>query len=281
MAYAPASHEEIAQSRPRIRRDVLFTRTPSGVLFHNAHGGFNVVTQSAYRFAALIVPHLDGERRVEELCAGLGDKQRDMVVQLVRALYARGFARDAGLVPPADAVSSQVAKRFAHQLDYLDHYADDAPGRFLRFRSAPVAVLGDDALARWAALGLLRNGCAAVAVTEPDMAHDVLSHELHGVVGTADLDAEAAALTEAGCAPRLVRLPAPATAVSPPKPRPPRAFPPPTGRTAGRTSTAGTPSWSPVRPGAVNCSDCWPRVSPAAADCSAPGRSAIGPSSAR
>ncbi|WP_369657606.1 TOMM precursor leader peptide-binding protein [Streptomyces sp. RPA4-2] len=233
MAYAPASHEEIAQSRPRIRRDVLFTRTPSGVLFHNAHGGFNVVTQSAYRFAALIVPHLDGERRVEELCAGLGDKQRDMVVQLVRALYARGFARDAGLVPPADAVSAQVVKRFAHQLDYLDHYADDAPGRFLRFRSTPVAVLGDDALARWAALGLLRNGCAAVAVTEPDMAHDVLSHELHGVEGTADLDAEAAALAEAGCAPRLVRLPAPATAASP-------AEVPPA---AGVSSADGTYGW--------------------------------------
>ncbi|MFD8999576.1 TOMM precursor leader peptide-binding protein [Streptomyces sp. NPDC059582] len=210
MAHAPASYEEIAQSRPRIRRDVLFTRTPSGVLFHNAHGGFNVVTQSAYRFATLIVPHLVGERRVEELCAGLGDKQRDMVVQLVRALYARGFARDAGLVSSSDAVSPQVANRFAHQLDYLDHYADDAPGRFLRFRSGPVAVLGDDALARWAALGLLRNGCAAVAVTEPDVPYDVLSHELHGVEGTADLDAEAAALAEAGCAPRLVRLPAPA-----------------------------------------------------------------------
>ncbi|MFD8420819.1 TOMM precursor leader peptide-binding protein [Streptomyces sp. NPDC059668] len=213
MAHVPASHEEIAQSRPRIRRDVLFTRTPSGVLFHNAHGGFNVVTQSAYRFAALIVPHLDGERRVEELCAGLGDKQRDMVVQLVRALYARGFARDAGLTPPADALSAQVVKRFSHQLDYLDHYANDAPGRFLRFRSTPVAVLGDDAVARWAALGLLRNGCAAVAVTEPALPNDVLSHELHGVEGTDDLDAEAAALTDAGCAPRLERLPAPAASL--------------------------------------------------------------------
>ncbi|MER6440747.1 TOMM precursor leader peptide-binding protein [Streptomyces sp. NPDC001185] len=210
MAQAPASHEDIAQSRPRIRRDVLFTRTPSGVLFHNAHGGFNVVTQSAYRFATLIVPHLDGERRVEELCAGLGDRQRDMVVQLVRALYARGFARDAGLTPPADALSSPVMKRFSHQLDYLDHYADDAPGRFLRFRSTPVAVLGDDAMARWAALGLLRNGCAAVAVTAPNPPHDVLTRELHGVDGTDDLDAEAAALTEAGCVPRLERLPAPA-----------------------------------------------------------------------
>jgi hypothetical protein len=215
MAHAPASYEEIARTRPRIRRDVLFTRTPSGVLFHNAHGGFNVVTQSAYRFAALIVPHLDGEHLVEELCAGLGDKQRDMVVQLVRALYARGFARDAGPRPPADVLPAQVTERFADQLDYLDHYADDAPARFLRFRSTPVAVLGDDALARWAALGLLRNGCAAVAVTEPDVPHDVLRPELHGVAGTADLDAEAAALAEAGCAPRLVRLRPPVARTSP------------------------------------------------------------------
>lgn len=202
MAPAPSSHEEIARSRPRIRRDVLFTRTPDGVLFHNAHGGFNVVTRNAYRFAALIVPHLDGERRVEELCAGLGDKQRDMVVQLVRALYARGFARDAGPRPTGDTLSSQVAARFAHQLDYLDHYADDAHGRFARYRDTRVAVLGDDEMAGWAALGLLRNGLATVAVTVEDAAEGALDHEPRST----GLDAEVTSLTEAGCAPTLTRL---------------------------------------------------------------------------
>ncbi|MGY9069432.1 TOMM precursor leader peptide-binding protein [Streptomyces sp. CAS3] len=206
MPHAPASPEEIAQSRPRIRRDVLYTQTPDGVLFHNAHGGFNVRTRNAYRFATLIVPHFDGERRVEELCAGLGDKQRDMVVQLVRALYARGFARDAGPKPPGDLLAPQVSERFAHQLDYLDHYADDAAGRFARFRDTPVAVLGDDALARWAALGLLRNGSAAVAITEQSGPYSELRAERHGVEGGAEIDAEAAALAEAGCAPRLARL---------------------------------------------------------------------------
>lgn len=202
MAPAPSSHEEIARSRPRIRRDVLFTRTPDGVLFHNAHGGFNVVTRNAYRFAALIVPHLDGERRVEELCAGLGDKQRDMVVQLVRALYARGFARDAGPRPTGSPLSPQVTARFAHQLDYLDHYADDAHGRFARYRDTRVAVLGDDEMAGWAALGLLRNGCATVTVTVEDAAEGALDHEPRST----GLDAEVASLTEAGCAPTLTRL---------------------------------------------------------------------------
>ncbi|MCZ4602349.1 TOMM precursor leader peptide-binding protein [Streptomyces sp. Lzd4kr] len=212
MAHVSPSYEEIAQSRPRIRKDVLFTQTPNGVLFHNAHGGFNVVTQSAYRFASLIVPHLDGERRVEELCAGLGDLHRDMVVQLVRALYARGFARDSRGRPAADVLPPQVCARFAHQLDYLDHYADDAPERFLRFRSTCVAVLGGDAQARWAALGLLRNGCAAVAITEREPSLGVLTRELHGLDDTSEIDLERADLTEAGCAPRLERLPRPAEA---------------------------------------------------------------------
>ncbi|MBM9506972.1 TOMM precursor leader peptide-binding protein [Streptomyces sp. KK5PA1] len=155
----------MAGTRPRIRRDVLYTRTPTGVHFHNARGGFSVVMPSAYRFASLIVPHLTGDHTVAELCVGLGDKQRAMVARLVSTLYARGFARDA--LPPApgsEVPEPAVAERFAAQIAYVDHYADDAAARFLRFRTARVAVLGEDRLARWAALSLIRNGSAAVAV---------------------------------------------------------------------------------------------------------------------
>ncbi|MEW2521907.1 TOMM precursor leader peptide-binding protein [Actinacidiphila alni] len=158
-------YDEIADTRPRIRRDVLYTQTPTGVHFHNARGGFSVVMPSAYRFATLIVPHLTGDHTVAALCQGLGDKQREMVVRLVSTLYARGFARDA--VPPAadaEPLAPAVADRFAAQIDYVDHYTDGAADRFGRFRRTRVAVLGDDALARWAVLGLIRNGCAAVAV---------------------------------------------------------------------------------------------------------------------
>ena len=160
-----APYARIAGTRPRIRRDVLFTHTPDGVHFHNARGGFSVVMPSAYRFASLIVPHLTGDHTVADLCEGLGDKQRDMVARLVGTLYARGFARDAE--PPADGApvpEPAVAERFAAQIDYVDHYSDGAPERFLRFRSRRVAVLGEGQVARWAALSLLRNGCAAVAV---------------------------------------------------------------------------------------------------------------------
>ncbi|MFE3110204.1 TOMM precursor leader peptide-binding protein [Kitasatospora indigofera] len=161
-----AAYEEIADTRPRVRRDVLFTRTPEGVLFHNAHGGFSLTTKEAYRFASLIVPHLNGRNSVAEICQGLDGARRSMVVELVRALYKRGFARDAGPAEPAGASAPEpgVAARFAAQIDYVDHYAGEAGSRFQRFRESRVAVLGDDLVARWCVLSLVRNGCASVGV---------------------------------------------------------------------------------------------------------------------
>jgi bacteriocin biosynthesis cyclodehydratase domain-containing protein len=189
----------IAETRPRLRRDVLFTQMPSGVLFHNAHGGFSLKTQSAYRFASLVVPHLNGENTVSALCQGLGDIHRDMLVKLVGALYEHGFARDATVTGgvSAAALTPEVSARFAPQMAYVDHYADDQAGRFQRFRQTRVAVLGDDLLARWCALSLVRNGCAAVGV-------------LPGIGGAASglnaVEDEARALTAVGCPVSITQL---------------------------------------------------------------------------
>ncbi|MCX4510742.1 TOMM precursor leader peptide-binding protein [Streptomyces sp. NBC_01619] len=184
--------DTLAATRPRIRRDVLFTRTPGGVLFHNADGGFHLAGRTAYRFASLIVPHLTGRHRLAELCAGFGEPQRVMATELVRTLYDRGFARD---VPESDdgqdgGPHEAVARRFAAQIAYVDHYTDQAPHRFVRFRETAVAVLGEDAVARWCALSLVRNGCARIA-----LAGD-----------TAEVAAEAAEAAADGCPVRIESL---------------------------------------------------------------------------
>ncbi|MET9604284.1 TOMM precursor leader peptide-binding protein [Streptomyces sp. NPDC006512] len=162
-----ASYEAVATSRPRIRRDVLFTQTPEGVLFHNSDGGFRLNAKTAYRFATLIVPHLTGEHSVAELCQGLGEPQRAMVGELVKTLYERDFARSVAEPEPAAgaaAADPHVARRFSPQIAYADHYADDAEARFLRFRGTRVAVLGEDRVALWCALSLVRNGCAEIGL---------------------------------------------------------------------------------------------------------------------
>ncbi|MBB5937935.1 TOMM precursor leader peptide-binding protein [Streptomyces zagrosensis] len=199
-----AAYEEIAQTRPRIRRDVLFTETPDGVLFHNAQGGFHLNAKSAYRFSTLIVPYFDGRHRVADLCASLGDQQRAMVAGLVKTLYERDFARDvpAGSERAESPVDEAVATRFAAQIDYIDHYADDAATRFQRFRDTRVAILGDDLIARWAALSLIRNGCATVAVLA---SADTPRNQF------ADVIAEAKTLADEGCPARIELLDGKAT----------------------------------------------------------------------
>nr|WP_308122242.1 TOMM precursor leader peptide-binding protein [Streptomyces sp. TRM70350] len=184
--------DALAGTRPRIRRDVLFTETPGGVLFHNADGGFHLTGRTAYRFAALMVPHLAGRHRLGEICQGFGPAQRAMAAELVRTLYERGFARD---IPEAEAGDDEgrhtdVERRFGAQIAYIDHYVDGAPQRFRRFRNTPVAVLGDDAVARWCALSLVRNGSARIGVT----------------AGFPDVESEAEEATGAGCAVRLDRI---------------------------------------------------------------------------
>ncbi|OEV04094.1 TOMM precursor leader peptide-binding protein [Streptomyces oceani] len=192
-----AVYESLADTRPRIRRDVLFTETPGGVLFHNADGGFHLTGRTAYRFASLMVPHLAGQHRLAEICAGFGPAQQRMAAELVRTLYERGFARD---IPEADdspetLLDAPVASRFAAQIGYVDHYTDAAPARFRAFRETRVAILGTDETARWCALSLVRNGCGRIGLPQ---AAEV----------SAEVTAEAAELAEEGCPVRLDRLPA-------------------------------------------------------------------------
>lgn len=158
--------DSVADTRPRVGRDVLFTASYDGVLFHTSSGGFKVASTSAYRLAALLVPVLDGTRSVAELCAKLPEPQREMVGQLVQALLSRGFARDvpADQADPAELLGAPVAARFEAQLGYLDHYADHPARRFAEFRRATVAVIGTGPVAHACTTALVRNGLAHVTV---------------------------------------------------------------------------------------------------------------------
>ncbi|GHJ47298.1 hypothetical protein Cs7R123_46400 [Catellatospora sp. TT07R-123] len=189
------AYETVAHSRPRMRHDVLYTRTEDGVLFHNSNSGFRLTSPTAYRLASLLVPHLNGRNRVADICAPLPDAQRTMIGELIRALYDREFARD---IPDDDADPSAVldpavAAHFAAQLAYIDHYVGGAPRRFADFRAGAVTVLGDGPIARACAAGLLRNGAASVTVSA-------------GV--TAALTADLAELDEAGCSVTVAEMPA-------------------------------------------------------------------------
>lgn len=178
----------IDELRPRIRQDVVFSQTRTGVLFHNADGGFHFAGKSAYRLASLLVPWFDGTTTVGEICARLPEAHRAMVVGFVSTMTDRGFVRDYPAALSQNVDPACLAEVFTAQLNYLDHYADEAGRRFMDFRRTRVAVLGDDTAAHWAALSLVRNGLRTVTVQAA----------LERGTGLTAIRAEAAQLTERG-----------------------------------------------------------------------------------
>lgn len=169
-------HDAVWSARPRLRHDVLFADTGSGVLLRHAEASFVVKGRSAYRFFSALSPFLDGEATVEELAAAVPAGQHPMLLGLMRTLLDRGFARDRS---PAndDALDEHVRKHFRRQIDYVEHYADGAVERFARFRGLHVFVAGEGDVAEWAALALIRNGAAAVHTAGPTQAPERVSEE--------------------------------------------------------------------------------------------------------
>lgn len=181
-----AGDERFPDAHPRLRHDVVFAEVDEGVLLRDSNSGFVVKGKSAYRLASLMFPFLTGEHSVGELCADLPSGHQDMVATMIRTLLDRGLARDTRPVP--SALPEPVRQRFAPQLNFVDHYADEPDRRFTAFRVTRVLVAGTGETAVAAAASLLGNGLERLDLTSPGAA---IPDELAGT---------AAALADGGCA---------------------------------------------------------------------------------
>lgn len=152
--------------RPKLRQDTVFLPWGDGAYLRTAETAAQLDGASTYRLLSRLSPYLNGERTLEQICAGLGGAQRAAVGALVGGLLDRGFVIDAGRRAELEPA---VAARFRAQLAYLDHLGTGAAPRFTRFRTARVLLAGNGASLHAAATGLLRNGAACLDIA-PDTA---------------------------------------------------------------------------------------------------------------
>jgi bacteriocin biosynthesis cyclodehydratase domain-containing protein len=187
--------------RPRLSHDVLFYDIGHGVVVRNTDEVYVVKGQFAYRFMCSLAPYLTGEHSVRDLCANLSPERQAMAVSLVRSLIERGFARNARLSENAD-IDPAVARLFSSQLNYVEHFVDDATARFKRFRNAKVLMLGTGRVNRAAAESLLRNGlgCLSLVASSSDSPAEDAAAARAGLAGCM------AELTEAGASPTVLPL---------------------------------------------------------------------------
>ncbi|GAB3143102.1 hypothetical protein GCM10027290_18930 [Micromonospora sonneratiae] len=161
----PPELADIWGMRPKLRHDVVFLDAPAGAYLRGPDTAFVLKGRTAFRWLSTLGPYLDGRHTVEQICASLDPGQRQTVATLIRALTARGVAKDAR---HRTQLPEAVARAFAGQIEFIDHFVDDPAGRFQLLRDAHVVLGGSGQTLLATATNLLRNGCATITLHPQD-----------------------------------------------------------------------------------------------------------------
>lgn len=127
--------------RFRTRVDAFYVRHDGGVWLRNNTGSFAIRGAGVYELVASLFANLDGERTLDDVCAGLPDSARRSVLRLVETLWHNGFVKE--VRHPAEVAPGWMRERYPAHLTFLEHHADRPVTRMNRVRTQRVVCAGD------------------------------------------------------------------------------------------------------------------------------------------
>lgn len=147
----------------KLRRDVIYMKTETGIVFRARRGAFALNGKTIYHSFQQLLPYLDGHTEREQLLGNLAAPARAPLAKLVDTLLSHGVIdtvdrADAQLLEPA------LARTFAPQLEFMAHYSQQPAARFLAFRNSRILLCGSGVALQSAGAALLRNGLRRLAV---------------------------------------------------------------------------------------------------------------------
>ncbi|QBD82985.1 hypothetical protein EPA93_46300 [Ktedonosporobacter rubrisoli] len=153
--------------RPKLKQDSVFLQVQGGAFLRSDTTAFLLKGKSIYRWLSALIPYMTGEHTLEEICAGLGPGQHEMVTQLVETLLQRGVIKN--YVPEAsDRLGETETNYFKSQIEFLDHFVDRPLERFKAFRESRLLLVGSGETLLSLAISLLRNGLQEIMLASSD-----------------------------------------------------------------------------------------------------------------
>ncbi|WOH57004.1 hypothetical protein [Bradyrhizobium sp. BWC-3-1] len=145
------------QIRPRLRNDVIYTPYRDGVLFRSDRQGFFLRGPRLYQLISYLAPWLTGEFSLSEIASPLDPVSQTKLDAIIRLLIEGGIlSADA---PALDSgTDAKLRAQFRKSLEVIDAIGGDGSGRFIRFRSSRVLLVGSGISFGTCAASLLRAG---------------------------------------------------------------------------------------------------------------------------
>ncbi|MFY0543893.1 putative thiazole-containing bacteriocin maturation protein [Brevibacillus sp. H7] len=128
--------------RLKVKGDTFFLPDPNGsVYFRNNVGSFRMEGSTIDQWIEKLLPMFNGEHTLEDLTDGLPDLYRDRVYEIAESLFQNGFVRDVSQDRPHQ-LPDEVLKKYASQIEFLDHAGDSGAFRFQSYRQSKVLAVG-------------------------------------------------------------------------------------------------------------------------------------------
>lgn len=143
--------------RLKVKRDTFFLPDSSGVYFRNNVSSFRMEGEAIDQWIEKLIPIFNGEHKLGDLTDGLPDQHRNQVYGIAEVLYRNGYLRDVGQDAPHQ-LPEEVLKKYASQIEFLDHFGDSGAYRFQSYRQANVLVVGSGPFLISAISSLLESG---------------------------------------------------------------------------------------------------------------------------
>ncbi|SDO38798.1 putative thiazole-containing bacteriocin maturation protein [Paenibacillus sp. yr247] len=169
--------------RPKMKRDSFFLPDPNGsVYFRNNVSSFRMEGDWIDQWIEKLIPIFNGELSLEELTDGLPDQHRNQVYGIAEMLYRNGFVRDVSQDTPYQ-LSEEVLKKYASQIEFLDHFGNSGAYRFQSYRQSKVLAVGSGPFLISVISALLESGLpkfhVLVSGSEPTDRQRMLELEAH------------------------------------------------------------------------------------------------------
>ena len=182
--------------RPKLKKSAIVLPTEDGLYFQGDKATFRLKGKSLVRLMSTLSPYLTGAYTLADLCDRLDAAHRHTVVSLVETLLQRGVLKNA-LPEPPDLLPGEVLTAFQSQIEFIDHYADNARTRFKAFRESRILLLGSGEMFTFLARSLMRNG----------LRQCFLAPSIDAEICLEEVQSEAELLRQAGCAIDISLLP--------------------------------------------------------------------------
>lgn len=188
--------------RLKVKRDTFFLPEPNGsVYFRNHVSSFRMEGESIDRWIEKLMPIWSGEYSLEDITDGLPDQHRNQVYGIAEKLVHNGFVRDVSQDTPHQ-LPEEVFRKYASQIDFLDHFGDSGAYRFQSYRQAKVLAVGSGPFLISLISALLESGLPKFHVlvygSEPTDRHRMLELAAHARKSDPEVAIEAVSLQNEG-----------------------------------------------------------------------------------